>query len=117
MLADVHRLIAILVAMCAGLVVLVVAAGAATHRPVRFARDRVILGAIALVALGSVIGLVLLVQDGGPHDPLHLLYAALALLVLPVARFWDRLSGRRSLAVGLAGLVLALFVLRLFQTG
>ena len=117
MLADVHRLVAILVALGAGLILLVVVTAAVTHRPLRFARDRVILGVIVLVALGSTIGLVLLLGGEGPDDPLHLVYAALALFVLPVARFWDRLSSRNALAVGVAAVVLALLVLRLFQTG
>jgi FtsH-binding integral membrane protein len=117
MLADAHRLIALLVALGGGLVVLVVAYGEATRRSLRFARDRAILGALALVVAGSAVGLVLLVTGNGPDDPLHLLYGALAILVLPVARFWDRVSGHRALAVGIAGVVLTLLVVRLFQTG
>lgn len=117
MLADAHRLVALLVAAGGVLVVIAVALGAATGRPLRFARDRAILTALALVVTGSVLGLAILVTSQGPGDPLHFLYAALAILILPVARFWGPLARRRSLAVGLGGVVLALLVVRLFQTG
>ncbi len=117
MLAGIHLILAILAAACGGLLVLVIAAGAVLHRPVRFARDRVILVAIVLVAVAAASGLVILGTGGHPDDALHLLYAVVALLVLPVARFLDRLAGHRALAVGVGGAALALLVLRLFQTG
>ena len=117
MLADIHRILAVLVAAGGVAVALVVVVGAVTHRPVRFARDRAILTAIGLVAIGAATGLVILLGGGAPADPLHLLYGALALLILPVVRFWDRLAGRRALAIGIGGVILSLLVLRLFQTG
>ncbi len=117
MLIEAHRLLAILVAIAAGLVVLIVIAGGATQRPLRFARDRAILGIVVLVLAGVAMGLVLLVTGPGPHDPLHLLYAVVAVLVLPVARFWAPLARRRELAIGVGGIALALLVVRLFQTG
>ncbi len=117
MLVEAHRLLAILVALGAGLVVILVVLGEVTHRPMRFARDRAILGVFVLVLVGAALGLVLLVTGPGPDDALHLLYAAVAVLVLPVARFLEPLARRRSLALGVAGVALALLVLRLFQTG
>jgi hypothetical protein len=96
---------------------LAVLAGAVTRRPFRFARDRAILAAIAVVAANVLVGVVLLAGGGAPADPLHLVYAAVALVILPVARFWDRLARRRELAVGAGAVVLAALVLRLFQTG
>jgi hypothetical protein len=60
---------------------------------------------------------VVLLTGGHPNDPLHLLYAVVALLVLPLARFWGRLEHHRALVLGVGGLVLAALVLRLFQTG
>ena len=117
MLVEAHRVLAILVALGAGLVVILVAFGESTHRPMRFARDRAILGVLVLVLAGAALGLVLLATGPGPEDPLHLLYAAVAALVLPVARFWEPLARRRSLAVAVSGAALALLVLRLFQTG
>jgi len=117
MLADAHRLIALLVAFGGGLVVLLVVLGRATNRPLRFALDRAILGAVLLVAVGSVLGLVLLVAGPGPADPLHLLYALAALLVLPIARILDLPPRRQAVAVGIGAVILAILVLRLFQTG
>ncbi len=117
MIATLHLLDAILVAIAGGAVVLVVVAGRAMHRDVRFARDRVILGGLALVALGTLLGLGILATGGRPADPLHFLYAGVALVILPVVRFWDRLARHRAVAVGLGGVVLAALVLRLFQTG
>ncbi len=96
---------------------LVVLAGAVRRREPRFARDRAILAAVALVAVGALVGLLQLATGDRPDDPLHLLYAAVALLILPLARFWGRLATRRGLAVGVGAVILALLLLRLFQTG
>jgi hypothetical protein len=117
MIATLHLLVAILVAICGGLLTAIVVAGSALGWDVRFPRDRAILAALALTTLGIALGLVILATGGRPADPLHLLYAGVALVLLPVVRFWDRLAGHRALAVGLGGLVLAGLVLRLFQTG
>jgi hypothetical protein len=117
MIVTLHLIAALLVALCGGVVALAVVTGAVLHVETRFAIDRTILAALALVALGTVLGLVILATGGRPADRLHLLYALVALIVLPLARFWRVLAGRRSLAVGIGGLVLAALVLRLFQTG
>ncbi len=117
MIVTAHHVIALLVAAAGLVLVVVVAAGAGRARPVRFAADRTILAALALVVAGIATGLVVLLTGGGPRDPLHLLYAVVALLVLPVARFWGRLGAHRTLALGVGGVVLAALVLRLFQTG
>jgi hypothetical protein len=117
MIATLHLLVAILVAICGGLLTAIVVAGSVLGWDVRFPRDRAILAALALTTLGIALGLVILATGGRPADPLHLLYAGVALVLLPVVRFWDRLAGHRALAVGLGGLVLAGLVLRLFQTG
>ncbi len=117
MIVTLHLVAALLVAGGAGAVALVAAGGALRHRSVRFALDRAILAALASVSVGIALGLVILVTGGRPADPLHLLYAGLALAILPVARFWDRLAGHRLAAVGVGGLVLLGLVLRLFQTG
>lgn len=117
MLVTLHLVVAILAAACGAVVSGVVVAGALLHREVRFALDRAILAALALVATGVVLGLVILATGGRPGDPLHLLYAGVALIVLPVVRFWHSLARYRALATGIGGIVLAALVLRLFQTG
>jgi hypothetical protein len=116
-IVTIHQLIAPLVAASGLIVLLVVGVGAVQHRPVRFATDRAILVALALVAVGILSGLVVLLTGGHPNDPLHLVYALVALLVLPAARFWSRLGPHRNLALGVGGVLLAALVLRLFQTG
>ena len=114
---DVHRVLAIVVAF-SGVVAAVVALGWWRFgRPGRLAVDRAVLGAIVvvLVAIGS--GVVLLVLGSRPADGLHLLYAAVALLVLPAVRFPAAFASRRGLAIGVGGLVLVALVVRLAQTG
>ena len=117
MLASIHHLAAPLVAAIAFVLLVTVGVGAARHRPVRFASDRVILVALGLVGLGIVSGLVVLATGGAPADPLHFVYALVALAILPAVRFWDRLARRRPLALAIGAVVLAALVLRLFQTG
>ncbi len=114
---DVHRVLAIVVAF-SGVVAAVVALGWWRFgRPGRLAVDRAVLGAIVvvLVAIGS--GVVLLALGSRPADGLHLLYAAVALLVLPAVRFPAAFARRRGLAIGVGGLVLVALVVRLAQTG
>ena len=117
MIATIHHLIALLVAAAALVLGLVVLVGGVGHRPVRFASDRAILVALVLVGIGIASGLVIFATSGAPADPLHFVYALVALAVLPVARFWDRLARHRGLAVGVGAVLLGALVLRLFQTG
>lgn len=117
MIAAIHAAIALLVAISALAVLIVAAVGRIGGRDVRFALDRAILAGLGLVSAGVVVGLVILVTGGRPADPLHLLYAVVALVILPIARFWDRLASHRLLAVGIGGLILVGLVVRLFQTG
>jgi hypothetical protein len=116
-IANAHQLIAPLVAAAGIVLIAVVVVASMRHRPARFATDRVILAALALVALGIATGLLVLFTGSRPADPLHFLYAGVALILLPVARFWGRLERYRGPALGIAGIVLAALVLRLFQTG
>ncbi len=117
MITTAHQVIALLVAATGLVLVAVVAVGAGRRRPARFAADRVILAALALVSVGIATGLVVLLTGGRPADPLHLVYALAALLVLPVVRFWGRLERHRTVMLGVGGVLLAALVLRLFQTG
>src|SRR4051812_2618725 len=79
--------------LAAAVAVLAVALGAivlldlTTGRSGRRAQDRLILGALAVVGVAILTGLVLLVTGHVPTDPLHVLYAVAALVALPIARF------------------------------
>ncbi len=117
MLVDLHLVLAIVVAASGLALAVVIVLGHVVGRPFRSGRDRVILVAIGATAASIVLGLVLLATGPGPADPLHFLYAVVALVVLPAIRFWDRLAARRGLWLGVGGVVLALLAVRLFQTG
>ncbi len=117
MLVGLHFVLGLLTAAGGVAVAIVVVIGAARRQPLRFALDRAILAALVVVVVGALSGLVILGTGGRPDDPLHLLYAGVALAVLPIARLWDRLTRWRASAVGIGGVLLALLVLRLFQTG
>ncbi len=118
-MSDVHRLVA---EVGLGLALLAIALSVAFvvigRRP-----GRLIVISLALVALAMVVaaglGLILLVSGPGPHDPLHLLYGALSLVAIPATLvFAARRPARQQAAVTAIGMVvLALLVLRLFQTG
>lgn len=117
MIANVHHIAALLAGATALVLLLVVGFGALRHRPTRFAADRAILLALAVVALGILSGLLVFLGGGAPADPLHFVYAVVALAILPAIRFWDRLARHRSAALGIGALLLAGLALRLFQTG
>jgi hypothetical protein len=116
-IVDVHRLIAIVAGVAAAATVAVVVVRAWLGRPGRLAVDRVILAALVVIVANVAVGLVLLATGSRPADPLHFLYAVVALLALPIARFWGALERRRALALAIGGVVLVGLVVRLFQTG
>src|SRR5947209_1188445 len=69
-----------------------------------------------LIGLQLIVGLLDLATGHRPHDPLHFLYAGLALLTLPVARAFGRRRGQVAF-YRLIGAVLLLGILfRLFTT-
>ena len=80
-----------------------------------------LLGRVTLLVLvvTSAGGLGILLAGGGPHEPLHLLYAVLAIGSLPVADSLARAAGPRWRAVVtlVAAAVLFVLILRLIQTG
>ncbi len=81
--------------------------------------DRAILVALVLAGINAITGLVMLASGSRPSDLLHVVYAAAALIVLPVARWAGRRPepGRRAMWVAAGSLVLAGILLRLGQTG
>lgn len=74
---------------------------------------------VSLMIVASVSGLLLLLAGGKPADPLHLLYAVIAIAVIPLARsFLGRASHRRAALLMLAAFAAIGAVLyRLFTTG
>jgi hypothetical protein len=103
----------------AGAAVTLVAALGWVRPPInRLWLDRTILLAEAAIVLGVLSGGTVLAAGSRPTDPLHYLYAAIALLALPVVRAWGGpLAGRRPGVMLLGSLVLLGVTLRLFQTG
>ncbi|MGZ8475193.1 MAG: hypothetical protein ACXWWQ_03070 [Candidatus Limnocylindria bacterium] len=73
---------------------------------------------VGLFLVACVAGVVLLVSGGRPKEDLHLLYAAVAVGLIPLARSYVPDAGRRRvIAILLAFLALGGIVLRLFGTG
>ena len=125
-LAVLHAWLASAAAVvAAGAVVLGALAGLglAAGRSARLWLDRLVLGLLAVVtanvALGGLVAFLGLGGRSGPADPLHLVYAAAALVALPVARF--EVERRGSTRVGWwvcgGGLVTLGALLRLWATG
>jgi hypothetical protein len=75
--------------------------------------------AVLLVVVTSAGGLGILLAGGGPREPLHYLYAALAMGALPVTDSFARRSSprRRALLTFVGAVVLFVLIARLFQTG
>gem|GEM_PF-6819709 len=76
-------------------------------------------GMILVLVVTSAGGLGILLAGGGPHEPLHFLYAILAIGSLPVADSLARKSSprRRAVITLIAAIVLFVLLARLFQTG
>lgn len=83
------------------------------------ASERLQAAVVSLVIVGAASGIILLAMGYRPADPLHLLYAAVAVVVIPVARsFAGRTLERRTALLLLAALiVLGALTYRLFTTG
>jgi hypothetical protein len=105
--------------------VAIVAAGASaglgilTGSRARRWMDRALLVLIAVVAAASVVGVIVLVAVGPPREWLHVVYAAVALWAVPVARAVGRAraSTRIGWWVAAGGLVTLAALLRLWGTG
>ncbi len=118
-MVAVHVGLAILAGAVAVLIGVVGLAGAVGSRASRPWLDRLILVELGLIAIALLTGALLPLVGRGPADSLHLLYAGLTLVVLPIARFaapslgWDR---RWWMTVAGTVLLIGLLV-RLVQTG
>lgn len=81
--------------------------------------DRFQAAVVSVLFVGSVSGAILLATGLGPTDGLHLLYAAVALAMVPLARSFTGRSGQRATAALLlsAFVVLGALLYRLIATG
>jgi hypothetical protein len=93
--------------------------GAATRRWNRLLGDRLVLAVLATTGLAALLGAGVAVSSRPPADGLHLVYGAVALAVLPIARYLARAgSDRRRAGWLLLGSVVQLAIYaRLLQTG
>ena len=92
----------------------------ATRRSIQPALIGGLLWVVGLLAVTSLLGALTAATTHLPKDLLHLVYGALAIVVLPIA--WaigrSRQDPRRVVIVlAVASVVQAVLVLRLFQTG
>lgn len=74
---------------------------------------------VSILVVGAASGFVLLATGARPAEGLHLLYATVAIALIPLARsFLGRANGRAAAALMLAAfVVLGGLVYRLFTTG
>ena len=86
LIADLHGLAALAVAGLLALVGVAAAAAALGAGVSRRLVDRLLLGYLVAIAVAVLLGPALLVAGRAPADPLHLVYAAVALGALPVTR-------------------------------
>jgi len=114
---------AAVIAAAAALLGALAGLGIARGRGMRLWLDRLVLGVLVVVAVDIALGAVaaLLVTSGrvGPADPLHLVYALVALLVLPLVRLeaMRRRAARTGWWVFAGSLVTLGALLRLWATG
>jgi hypothetical protein len=106
-------------AVAAGLALLVVALATAAGRTASYRQlDAAILAQLGTTGAAALVGLILPLAAYTLRDPLHLVYAAIALAAAPIGRYLGRGDTRRigRYAV-VAGLVVLGSTLRLFMTG
>jgi hypothetical protein len=116
--AGVHLVLAILTAIGTGSVAILAIAQWRLGRHGVLVLDRAILVTLAIVGAGGLTGIAVAVTEGGPTDPLHLLYGLLAFASIPIARSLRAGDDRRIGGSVLVGALIALgAVLRLFMTG
>jgi hypothetical protein len=115
---SVHLGLAWLAGALVALVVVAAMLGRARGKMSRFAIDRLILAAEAAVALAIITGLLEVAGGSLPGDQLHAVYAAVALVGLPIGRGWRGISsGPAPVPLIVAGLVVLGVLVRLAQTG
>jgi|tagenome__1003787_1003787.scaffolds.fasta_scaffold20693108_2 hypothetical protein len=125
-IAVIHAWLATAAAiLAAGAAILgaLVGLGAAGGRAARLWLDRLVLALLVVIGadviLGGLVAILGLGDRAGPADPLHLVYAMVALLTMPVVRLeaMRRRSARIGWWVCAGGLVTLGALLRLWATG
>lgn len=116
---NIHHLLAYLVAVAVAVGLAWSAAPLLTRRFAGLATERLHAAVVATTVLASVSGITMLAAGSSPRDGMHFFYAAVAVLVLPLARsFGGQAPGRRRDLLLFAGFAtLAAVVYRLFATG
>ena len=114
----IHRILGYgtVVAVAVGLVWSVAATRSGASGDRRFARFQAVVVGLFIVA--AVAGAGLLITGGQPKEGLHVVYAAVAIALLPLARSFVPATDRRAGIAVVAGfVVLGLVLYRLFATG
>jgi len=88
-------------------------------RSARVFLDRLLLLQLAALFLALFTGGAVVIANGIPRDPLHILYGVVVFVPLPLARYLGRTGSprRRSGYLALGALTTVGLVTRLFQTG
>jgi hypothetical protein len=118
MIETLHRLLAYLAVGAVGFGVVWALLLVARRRPAGRAFETFQAAVVSTLVVGAAAGLVLIVTGVGPREPVHLLYAAIAITAIPVARSFASRGGPRAqlMAIVAAFVVLGFIVYRLFAT-
>ena len=118
-MAGLHAVFAWLTVVATFAVIVAALPGAVGRGSERSWIDRAILAQITAVVIGAGAGLIIAVTERGPSDPLHFLYAAVLLTLLPGVRYAVHNSTARRFAgwIAVAALIAMGALLRSFMTG
>lgn len=118
MVEALHRILAYPAVGAVGIGVVWALVLAARRSPAGRAFEAFQAAVVSVLVVGAASGLILVAIGTGPGEPLHLLYAAIAIAAIPVARSFAGRGGPRAqqLAIAAAFVVLGFMVYRLFAT-
>jgi hypothetical protein len=118
MVEALHRILAYLAVGAVGLGLVWALGLAARQRAGGRAFEAFQAAVVSALVVGAASGLILVATGISPAEPLHLLYAAIAIVAIPAARSFAGRGGPRvqQLAIAAAFVVLGFMVYRLFAT-
>lgn len=118
MIEGLHRILAYLAVGAVGFGVVWALVLAARQRSAGRTFEAFQAAVVSVLVVGAAAGLILVATGVGPVEPLHLLYATIAIAAIPVARSFAGRGGPRGqqLAIAAAFVVLGFMVYRLFAT-